>query len=642
MPANQQTSAEVIDLRKSLRNREAEIELLQETFEQVGSELELEKVFQIVAERAHQLVQAETILIPILDDDCETYTYRGGSGKNASEIVGESLPINFGVCGWVWRHKKAWWRGILDELNEEERNLWEQEAGTVILVPLQGKKHFLGGIAGINKIGGGEFDRRDMVLLSLFASIVAIAIENAMAVQRIEYANQTNEKNQHRLERLNRQLMESSRELEQLSLYDPVTSLPNRSLFHDRLNQNISVAQKNNQHIGVLLVDLNNFKGINETLGHEQGDQLLKEFAQRLLSILNPDETISRLGGDEFGLILPKSDAKKTLARGRKLLQLLDDYFVIDHAEITIGACIGACIYPDHGDDIANLLRRADNAMHNAKRQKRDIFLYDPEEDHSSMRQLTMATDLRKAFDENQFELFYQPKINMADDSLIGVEALGRWKHPLRGYIPPAIFIPNLEQLGMIDRFTYKAIELALDQISQWEQQGYNIKVAINLSTQTLMNPEFILHLKDIIKNPATGEKLLFEITENLFLSEYDRLSETLAFIRDLGIHLSIDDFGTGYSSLSRLKKLPVSELKIDQSFVTDMIDDADDKVIVKSTIELAHNLGLNVVAEGIETEDVYKKLKLMGCDIAQGYFISKPIPSNEFDQFLQQQNISS
>ena len=623
------------DLKQHLKDREAEIELLQKTFSAVGNELDLEKVFQIIAEHARELIQAETLLIPILDINCETYTYRGGSGVNATEIVGESLPIDFGICGWVWKHKRAWWRGVLDELTEEERNYWEKKAGSVILVPLQGKKHFLGGIAGINKIGGGEFNRRDLNLLSLFASIVPIAIENAMAVQQIEDAKRLTDIYQLRLERQNNELIESSRELEYLSLYDSITGLPNRSLFHDRLNQNLTTAAKSNNHLGLLLVDIDNFKRINENLGHDRGDYLLHLVAQRLLDLVDPDETLSRLGGDEFILLYPNHDEKQTLARGHTLLKHLEKQFEVYNTKIAVSASIGAVIYPQHGSDFNVLLQHADQAMYSAKENHTGICIYNPESSTSSPAQLTLLADLRNAIDKQQFELRFQPKVTIPERQLIGAEILGFWEHPIRGKIPAHIFINDLEETGLINKYTYWVIETAIKYLSNWSSVTDNFQLAINLSTQTLMNNEFRSFLDATIQSPEIGGKLIFEITENLFLSEYDHLSDTLQHIRKLGITLSIDDFGTGYSSLSRLKRLPVSELKIDRSFIMDMGKNPDDEVIVHSTIELAHNLGLMVTAEGIESESIFNHLDELNCDIAQGFYISKPLPDSDFEQLL-------
>lgn len=626
---------QINDLKQHLKDREAEIELLQKTFSAVGNELDLEKVFQIVAEHAREVIQAETLLIPILDSNCETYTYRGGSGVNASEIVGESLPIDFGICGWVWKHNRPWWRGVLDELTDDELNRWEKEAGSVILVPLQGKKHFLGGIAGINKIGGDQFTQRDLKMLSLFASIVPIAIENAMAVQQIEDAKRLTDIYQMRLERQNNELIESSRELEYLSLYDSITGLPNRSLFHDRLNQNLTSAAKSNNHIGLLLVDIDNFKRINENLGHDRGDYLLHLVAQRLLDLVDPDETLSRLGGDEFILLYPNHNQEQTLSRGHALLKHLEKQFEVYDTKLAVSASIGAVVYPQHGDNFSVLLQHADQAMYSAKENHSGICLYNPEISTSSPAQLTLLADLRNAIDKHQFELRFQPKITIPDRQLIGAEILGYWEHPTRGAIPAHIFINDLEETGLINKYTYWVVETAIKYLSDWASLTRNIQLAINLSTQTLMNNEFRTFLDSTILSKNIGEQLIFEITENLFLSEYDHLSDTLQHIRNLGITFSIDDFGTGYSSLSRLKRLPVSELKIDRSFIMDMGNNLDDEVIVHSTIELAHNLGLKVTAEGIESESIFNHLNELNCDIAQGFYISRPLHDSDFEQLL-------
>ncbi len=640
MTTKKKEQQEVVQLHYHLDEREAEIELLHSTFSEIGSELDLDRVFRIVADRARELISAETLLIPIVDEVRQTYTYRGGAGKNAEEIVGETLPLNTGICGWVWQHKCAWWRGVLEGLSDEERTRWEKEAGSVILVPLQGRKGFLGGIAGINKISSREFDRRDLNLLALFASTVSIIIENAMAFYKLEQSKLATEKYQQRLEAVNRRLIESTRKLENLSLYDPVTGLPNRSLFRDRLAQHISIAEDHGLSISLLLIDLNHFKEINDTLGHEMGDLLLKMIAARFSGHLFSAETFSRLGGDEFILVLPNQKGDKAAKRAGRLLALLERPFNIDDTDITIGASIGVSVYPDHGRDISTLMRHADNAMYNAKKNKLGVFLYDPDQDTSSIGQLTMTTDLRKAIDDEQFELFYQPKLSYPDDRICGAEALGRWTHPSRGSIAPGIFIHALEQTGLIDQYTEWVIKTALAQIAAWRDMGCELELAVNLSTQSLIHEHFIDFLRDVIPASGLGGQLTFEITENLFLSDFEYLSHTLSTIRNLGISLSIDDFGTGYSSLSRLKRLPVSELKIDRSFVVDMTHNADDHVIVKSTIELAHNLGLRVVAEGVETQQSFNALKQLGCNAAQGFFIGKPIPIDEFNALLKKKSI--
>lgn len=628
-------TSNIIDLSRTLQEKETEIDLLQQTFTEIGSELDLDKVFQIVSERARKLINAETLLIPLLDDNCETYTYRSGAGINAAEIVGESLPLEFGVCGWVWKQKKPWWQGMIEQLGEAEKNHWEKEAGNMILVPLQGKRHFLGGIAGLNKTDGTVFDKKDLNLLQLFASIVSVAIENAMAVKSMEASHELNEGYRLRLEILNKQLIESSKELEYLSLYDSVTTLPNRSLFHDRLSRYLSDAKRSNNSIGILLIDIDSFKDVNDTLGHDRGDHLLNMIARRFEEEVNNSETLARLGGDEFIVVLPNHNQLQTIERAEQFVNSLKSVFTIEQNKIVISASIGVSVYPEHGETISNLLSHADFAMYEAKSSSVNISVYNPDNDHLAQGHLAMVADVRKALDEQQFELHYQPKINAVTGEIIAAEALGRWYSETRGNVPPNIFIQVLEQNGLIDEYTFWAIETALAQAKEWKDETRIMRVAVNLSPQTLMNPDFNNKINQIIKDETDGAVLTFEITENLFLSEYDRLAEVLEHICSLGVELSIDDYGTGYSSLSRLRRLPVSELKIDQSFIKEVVVNKDDEAVVHSTIELAHNLGLSVVAEGVENKSALDLLVKLGCDTIQGFIISKPLSSESFKIFI-------
>ncbi len=638
MQAKKENNDNIIALNRSLQDKEAEIELLQQTFTEIGSELNLDRVFEIVAQRARKIISAETLLIPLLDNNCETYTYRCGAGENIEEIIGESLPLDFGICGWVWHHKKPWWKGVLEDLNDHEKNRWESQAGTMIMVPLQGRHHFLGGIAGINKIGGGEFNRKDLNLLQLFASIVSIAIENAMAVKSMETSHALNEEYRLRLEVLNRQLLESSKELEFLSLYDSVTGLPNRSLFHDRLSQNITHATTGCKKVSLLLIDLDSFKEINDALGHDRGDLLLKKIAKRLQQVINTGETLARLGGDEFVIILPEHDSVSAMKRAQQLTRLLKEHFTIDNNNIVVSASIGISVFPEHGVTISNLLSHADFAMYQAKGSNDAVSVYMLKHDHYAKGRLAMVSDVCDALEEQRFELYYQPKYSLRDDSIVSAEALGRWHHVDQGTISPAIFIDLMEHSSLINDYTYWVVETALQQAKIWKQLYKPLRIAVNISPKTLMHSKFLQRIHKIIRTKEDGELICFEITESLFLSEFGSLSSILDKVCAMGITLSIDDYGTGYSSLSRLRRMPVSELKIDQSFIKGMVENKDDEVIVHSTIELAHNLGLHVVAEGVETRDAYDLLVEMGCDSIQGFLMEEPVSAKQFNQLLEKQ----
>ncbi|WP_297528414.1 putative bifunctional diguanylate cyclase/phosphodiesterase [Thiohalobacter sp.] len=622
-------------LERALAEREREIELLKETAFAVGSELHLQPVLDLIAQRARQLINAETVLIPILDRACQQYTYRAGAGANVAEIVGESLPLDFGVCGWVWRHQKPWWRGTLASLSPEERNRWEKEAGTLIMVPLVGRHHFLGGLAGMNKQGGGDFSRRDLDLLTLFASQAAIAIENAMAYQDLEEARKAAEDFQEELFQTNKRLVAVNQELEYLSLYDTLTGLPNRSLFRDRVRQQLLNTQRDTGHFAVVLLDLDRFKAINETLGHEVGDQLLKQVSTRLAGELRTTDTVARLGGDEFAVLLPQADEAAARVVAEQLLRALDPPFTVDHQQLAVGASAGIAIYPQHGDDLSQLLRHADTAMYMAKQEHAGVAVYDPSQDDLSVRQLSLMADLKSALAGNQFQLHFQPKVDLCRERVVGVEALARWQHPEQGMVPPDRFIGALEETGLMHAFSHWALDTALAQLASWRDRGWELSMAVNLSVKNLLEADFAQRLEMLLEKWQIRGGLVLEITEDLFLSDYDHLNSVLTRICDLGVTLSIDDFGTGHSSLSRLKKLPVGELKIDRSFVMDMVNDSDDATIVRSTVELAHNLGLVVVAEGVEDEEALSRLRTLGCDMAQGYHISRPLSAGDLDQFL-------
>ena len=595
-------------LEDELKQREYEIQLLTETTEAIGSQLELEKVFEIIAQRARELINAETLLIPILNKEFTEYTYRAGDGKNVDEIVGETLPLDFGVCGWVWNHRRPWWRGMLNELSEEERNLWENEAGTLILVPLMGPQSFLGGLAGINKIGGGEFTENDLHILELFAGQVAIAIENAMVMEKVEEAKTVAEDYQNKLKTLNQRLAFVNDELEHLTLYDQLTGLPNRLLFRDRLQQEINVASEQDLFITIMIINIDRFQEVNDALGHEEGDKLLKEVSQRFIRSLGSKNTLARLGGDEFAVLMINRSNDMANEQARVLLNILEEPVKLSKESVSVTAKVGIAKYPDHGEDVQTLLKHTDAAIIAAKRKNETIHVYEEEEDDASGR-LALYQSIKHAFEHDEFKLYYQPKIELVSGTLIGVEALARWPDKNNGYVPTEMFISVMEQTGLINEFSYWALDTAMAQRVAWLNEGYDLKVSVNIPVTMVLEEGFLSKIYNLIQQHNSVGGIILEITENIFFSDYDRLSRLMNDLEDLGLSFSIDDFGTGHSSLRRLRQLPVSELKIDKSFVIDMLGNKDDEVIVKSAIELAHNLGIRICAEGVETAEVMQQL---------------------------------
>lgn len=623
-------------LEAKLKQREYEIQLLCQTTEAIGSQLELDKVFNIIAKRARELINSETLLVPILNKEFTEYTYRAGDGANVDEIIGETLPLDFGVCGWVWRNRKAWWRGMLDELSDEDRNRWESEAGTLIMVPLIGRESFLGGLAGINKTGGGEFTENDLRILELFAGQVAIAIENAMVMEKVEEAKRTSEAYQVELKNLNQRLASVNHELEHLTLFDQLTGLPNRSLFRDRLQQEIKIARDQDFIITIMVIDIDRFKEVNEELGHEAGDKLLKEVSKRFMQVLGTKDTLARLGSDEFAVLIMSKKNNSALNEAKKFLDILEKPVTLTKQPVFVTAKVGITQYPEHGDDVQTLLKHTDAAIIAGKRMNESIHIYESDKDIASGR-LALVQSIKNAFEQSEFKIFYQPKIELVSGTLIGVEALARWPDKNNGYILPEMFISVMEQTGLITEFSYWALDTAMAQRVAWLEAGYDLNVSVNIPVTMVLENDFVSRIHGLIKKHGDIDGIILEITENIFFSDYDRLSPLMNDLQNMGLSFSIDDFGTGHSSLSRLRQLPVSELKIDKSFIVDMLSNKDDEVIVKSTIELAQNLGIQICAEGVETSEVMQQLNHWRCDIIQGHYISKAIPASDIKTFIEQ-----
>jgi diguanylate cyclase (GGDEF)-like protein len=422
-----------------------------------------------------------------------------------------------------------------------------------------------------------------------------------------------------------------------LAYRDALTHLPNRAMFTDRLQQAIATCKEGQGVLSVLLMDVDHFKYVNDTLGHPIGDMLLCEVSNRLRSIVNwESDTVARLGGDEFAILLSSEGVNAAQQLGRNVMQALESPMILSEHMVDARVSIGIATYPEHGDDLLDLLRHADVAMYLAKRNNTGFAVYDERHDQSSAERLSLMSQLQKAVMENELRLYYQPKIPFGKQDEIYVEALIRWQHPERGFISPVKFIPFAEQTGYIKAITLWVLNRAVEQCAEWRRNGIPINVSVNISTRDLMNPELLTGFsKMLITHRCEAEWIWLELTESAILDDPDHALENLQCLRALGCNLSIDDYGTGYSSLSYLKQLPVNELKLDKSFVMGMVDNRKDSVIVRSTIDLAHNMGLKVVAEGVETQAIFDRLKEMCCDMAQGYLISKPLSAAEFMEWV-------
>ena len=440
------------------------------------------------------------------------------------------------------------------------------------------------------------------------------------------------------LENLLEEVKRKNLELEYISLHDALTTLPNRALFTDRLQYSIHCATRDHQKFGVLVLDLDRFKEVNDMRGHPVGDHLLQAVGKRLREVLRESDTVARMGGDEFAVIVHNSDKEGCMHVAKKIGRVMEPGIQTDNASIIIAASIGIAIYPDHGDTEVELMKNADAAMYGAKRAGTGFALFDFEESARRNSRLKLITDLDAAITQGGLSLHYQPIVDLKSNRVRGVEALCRWIHPEHGFIPPDNFIVLAEQKGLIQALTLWVLDTALAQCSDWHAQGLEISMAVNLSTRNFLDPELPIKVERYLKKwQVPARWLVLEITESMTMSDPARALEVIRTIDAMGVKISIDDFGTGYSSLAYLKKLPVDELKIDRSFVLDLDKDQDNQVIVQSTINLAHSLGLSVVAEGIESEHVMKMLSGYGCDQVQGYYLCRPKPAEDVLRWLRE-----
>src|SRR3989440_1740091 len=420
--------------------------------------------------------------------------------------------------------------------------------------------------------------------------------------------------------------------LEHQALHDALTDLPNRTLLYDRLQQAILIGKREQHPLALLVMDLDRFKEINDTFGHHAGDDVVRQLAQRLRVHLRESDTVSRLGGDEFAVILPgvRDEAGATLTAGR-LLEALTQPLTIEGEQLEMRASLGIGLFPRHGEDADTLLRHGDAAMYQAKRSGAGTAIYEPELGGDNPHDLTLTFELRRAIDEGGLLLHYQPVLDCRSGEMIGVEALVRWQHPRHGLIGPDRFIAIAEQSRLIRPLGRRVLEAAVAQQELWWRQGLKLRMAVNLSLRNLQDPELIPCVTRILEQHAVpAEWLTLEITESTLMADADETLKVLSPLKAMGVRVAIDDFGTGFSSLTYLKRLPIDELKIDKSFVIEMPSKPKDSLIVRSTIDLAHALGLVAVAEGVEQQQAWEMLLAHGCDMAQGYYFSRPVKADE------------
>lgn len=480
---------------------------------------------------------------------------------------------------------------------------------SAVIVPMYYRDTALGTINLIFDHPHG-YTQRDLDTLASIGNTVALAISNARHIADLDHQ----------------------------ATHDALTGLANRVLLHREFARNVQRQPAEQPGQTLLLLDLDRFKEINDSLGHQVGDKLLCEIGPRLVEVLQPYENlICRLGGDEFAVLLPSvRRASVAVQIGRDIVAALVRSFTIGDVTLQVGASVGVALYPADGDDSHALLRAADVAMYDAKRSGAGVRHYDSALDTNTPERLALVADFGRALQEEQLRLHYQPKYDLRQQRIIGFEALVRWEHPQRGLLHPGSFMPMIELTDAIHGLTQWVLATALRQQQTWRAQGHDYSMAVNLSARNLLDRNCTARLEELLAQYHTEPGMLeLEITETALMQDPEGAAVLLKRIASLGVHLSIDDFGTGYSSLSYLRSLPLDALKIDRSFVTDMVRDEQNAVIVRSTLGLAHSLNLQVVAEGVEDAAALKMLQEMGCDQVQGYYISRPVSAEQVLQIV-------
>jgi diguanylate cyclase len=424
-----------------------------------------------------------------------------------------------------------------------------------------------------------------------------------------------------------------------ISTHDPLTELPNRALFYDRVERAIFSAKSQKRLLSVLLLEIENFKDIYDTLGRSSSDLILKQISTRLQGVSIDGDSVARINSNEFGILVQDIiDTTECEQLARYIQKAMEQPFVVERLQVAVHTNIGIVYFPEHGEDVDTLIQRCGVALHIAQSSNTGFAAYESSFDKHSPRRLTLMSELRHAIDHNELELFYQAKISIKTNEIFGAEALVRWKHPVHGFISPDEFVPMAERTRMIKQLTLWVLKRAFRNCADWHKQGIDLTISVNLSAKDLHDPE----LPDLIAGAAASagikpEWIILEITEGSVMNQPENALEIIQRLHQMGYKFSIDDFGTGYSSMAYLKKMPLMELKIDKSFVMDILTSENDAGIVKATISLGHNLGLKVTAEGVENKEILARLHEYGCDIAQGYYFNKPMSVFDFKNWMEQ-----
>jgi diguanylate cyclase (GGDEF)-like protein len=502
------------------------------------------------------------------------------------------------------------------KLPEEHLVTVLREHGTkdAIVVPLRSGDAVIGTLEAAGRLGDrARFGIDDVRLLETVAAHAAVAVENSRLVDRLRFD----------------------------AYHDALTGLPNRRRMLGALDEAIKV-QAPGEVVAVLLFDVADLREVNDSLGHGAGDRVLAEVARRLRDLAPPAALLARVGGDEFALTVRTASAESAVALAVKIRESLQDAMVLGALTVDVDCAVGVAVHPDHGADSATLLQRADVATHAAKARHSSVQLFSPSLESRSVRRVGLAGDLRRAIDNNDLEVYFQPKVGLRDRRLVGVECLARWDHPIHGPVAPEDFVAVAEHTGQLGRLTEAVLREGMRRAREWEDAGRELPISVNLSPRTLLDTAFPDQIAALLREYSLAPgRLTLEITEDGVVGEPERPLPVLRRLHELGVRLSIDDFGTGASSLAHLRRLPVQEIKIDRSFVQGVATDQGDLAAVKTAIDLGRHFGLSVVAEGVESELTLTVLEEIGCDVCQGFLFSRPLPYERLDAWYMAQTVA-
>ena len=602
-----------------LHERHMSLERLYRFSQVVSNTPEVTEVLQRILEQAKEVLQADFARITILPSD----TIDGlDIALPSSGILAREQSVDMQRFGWVFEHvirgaeplliargtRDSRDRAVLDAVGVSD----------AIFVPLHGDGGITGWLCVGNRVAYARgFGVDDMRVLETVANHAAVALRNGRLIDQLRHE----------------------------SLHDALTGLPNRAYLQRALDSALVEHKSAGVPLAVMIIDLDRFKEVNDTLGHQHGDALLQEVARRMSAVAGERALIARLGGDEFAVLLqPCADAERATHLARSLILALQEPVMLDDVEVEISGSIGIAMAPRDATDRVRLLKRADLAMYVAKDDGRGVCLFEPEMDKTNPQRLALVGELRHAIAMEQLEVVFQPKADLATGRVVGSEALCRWFHPQHGWIPPEEFIPLAERSGLIRPLTNLVLRTAIAACAGWQTYAPGVGVAVNLSARSVVDDDIVHDVEQYLSRYDVPAALLtLELTEGTIMADPVRTIAVLNALADAGVRVSIDDFGTGYSSLSYLRRLPVHEVKIDKSFVQGIASmEGDDSAIVRSIVDLAHNLSLEVVAEGVESSDTWQVLASMACSQAQGYFISRPLAAAEFATWLQQRAASA